>query len=46
MMIFLSIFKEEKKRTTIAGKLNVAPVEEKTVDDEPFIYATKQVFYL
>ncbi|XP_057776534.1 pre-mRNA-processing protein 40A isoform X2 [Salvia miltiorrhiza] len=33
---------EEKKETAVAGKMNVAPVEEKTVDDEPVIYATKQ----
>ncbi|KAH6785058.1 hypothetical protein C2S51_037513 [Perilla frutescens var. frutescens] len=33
---------EEKKGTAIAGQMNVAPVEEKTVDDEPVVYATKQ----
>lgn len=46
MTVFLSILKEEKKGTTIAGKPNVASVEEKTADDEPFIYATKQVLSL
>ncbi|KAG6409219.1 hypothetical protein SASPL_132253 [Salvia splendens] len=34
---------EEKKReTAVAGKMNAAPVEEKTTEDEPFLYATKQ----
>ncbi|KAG6425118.1 hypothetical protein SASPL_115542 [Salvia splendens] len=33
---------EEKKEIAVAAKTNVAPVEEKTVDDEPVIYATKQ----
>ncbi|KAL9143895.1 hypothetical protein ABFS82_14G264000 [Erythranthe guttata] len=33
---------EEKKGTTVDGKLNVTPVEEKPMDDEPMVYATKQ----
>ncbi|KAL1564714.1 pre-mRNA-processing protein 40A-like [Salvia divinorum] len=33
---------EEKKEIAVAAKINVAPVEEKTMDDEPIIYATKQ----
>ncbi|KAL1534229.1 pre-mRNA-processing protein 40A-like [Salvia divinorum] len=33
---------EEKRETAVAGKTNAAPVEEKTADDEPFLYATKQ----
>ncbi|GFP87572.1 pre-mRNA-processing protein 40a [Phtheirospermum japonicum] len=33
---------DEKKGIAVAGKLNVKPVEEKSVDDEPYIYATKQ----
>ncbi|KAL7085342.1 hypothetical protein ACP275_14G276800 [Erythranthe tilingii] len=33
---------EEKKGTTVDGKINVMPVEEKPMDDEPMVYATKQ----
>ncbi|KAI3460132.1 hypothetical protein Pfo_016795 [Paulownia fortunei] len=33
---------EEKKGTAVAGKMNATPVEEKTMDDEPIVYATKQ----
>lgn len=28
----------------VAGKVNVTPVEEKSVDDEPLVYANKQVY--
>lgn len=27
----------------VAGKINVTPLEEKTLDDEPLVYATKLV---
>lgn len=27
----------------VAGKVNVVPAEEKTTEEEPFLYATKQV---
>jgi len=27
----------------VAGKINVVPAEEKSADEEPFLYATKQV---
>lgn len=33
----------------VAGKINVTPVEEKTQDDEPLVFANKQVvimFYI
>ncbi|XP_042492761.1 pre-mRNA-processing protein 40A-like isoform X2 [Macadamia integrifolia] len=33
---------EAKKGMAGAGKINITPMEEKTVDDEPFVYATKQ----
>ncbi|KAF6136896.1 hypothetical protein GIB67_018935 [Kingdonia uniflora] len=33
---------EAKKGMAVAGKVNVIPLEEKAVDDEPFVYATKQ----
>ncbi|KAK6130757.1 hypothetical protein DH2020_035497 [Rehmannia glutinosa] len=33
---------DEKNGMAVAGKLNVTPVEEKTMDDEPVVYATKQ----
>ncbi|XP_043719031.1 pre-mRNA-processing protein 40A-like isoform X1 [Telopea speciosissima] len=33
---------EAKKGMAGAGKINVTPMEEKTVDDEPLVYATKQ----
>ncbi|KAL3619545.1 hypothetical protein CASFOL_036606 [Castilleja foliolosa] len=33
---------DEKKGIAVAGKLNVTPVEEKSMDDGSFIYATKQ----
>ncbi|KAK4434333.1 Pre-processing protein 40A [Sesamum alatum] len=33
---------EAKRGMAVAGKINVTPVEEKTTDDEPIIYATKQ----
>lgn len=36
-------FKEEKKGVAVDEKMNVMPVEEKTLDDEPIVYATKQV---
>ena len=29
-----------------AGKINSMPVEDKTVEDEPFLYANKQVMSL
>ncbi|KAF8377672.1 hypothetical protein HHK36_031056 [Tetracentron sinense] len=32
---------EAKKGMAFAGKINTTPLEEKTVDDEPFVYATK-----
>ncbi|KAL0366295.1 UNVERIFIED_CONTAM: Pre-processing protein 40A [Sesamum radiatum] len=34
--------KEAKRGMAVAGKINVTPVEEKTTDYEPIIYATKQ----
>lgn len=33
---------EAKKGMAVAGKVNVTPVEEKPVDDEPFVFANKQ----
>ncbi|KAL3634100.1 hypothetical protein CASFOL_021154 [Castilleja foliolosa] len=39
---FVQNTEDEKKRIAAAGKLNVTPVEEKSTDDNPFIYATKQ----
>ncbi|GAV56638.1 WW domain-containing protein/FF domain-containing protein [Cephalotus follicularis] len=33
---------EAKKGMAVAGKINVTPSEEKTVDDEPLVYANKQ----
>ncbi|KAJ4965047.1 hypothetical protein NE237_016896 [Protea cynaroides] len=33
---------EAKKGMAVAGKINVTPLEEKTVDDEPLVYANKQ----
>ncbi|XP_043713830.1 pre-mRNA-processing protein 40A-like isoform X2 [Telopea speciosissima] len=33
---------EAKKGMAVAGKINVAPLEEKTVDDETLVYANKQ----
>ncbi|XP_076959980.1 pre-mRNA-processing protein 40A-like isoform X1 [Bidens hawaiensis] len=33
---------EAKKGMAVAGKVNTTPVEEKTVDDEQFLYASKQ----
>lgn len=33
---------EAKKGMAVAGKVNVTPLEEKTVEDEPFLYANKQ----
>ncbi|KAL0368921.1 UNVERIFIED_CONTAM: Pre-processing protein 40A [Sesamum calycinum] len=33
---------EAKRGIAVAGKINVIQVEEKTTDDEPIIYATKQ----
>ncbi|XP_057973871.1 pre-mRNA-processing protein 40A isoform X2 [Malania oleifera] len=32
---------EAKKGMAVAGKINVTPLEEKTVDDEPLVYASK-----
>ncbi|XP_039043048.1 pre-mRNA-processing protein 40A-like isoform X1 [Hibiscus syriacus] len=32
---------EARKGMTTAGKVNVTPVEEKVLDDEPFVYANK-----
>ncbi|RVX22424.1 Pre-mRNA-processing protein 40A [Vitis vinifera] len=32
---------EAKKGVAVAGKINVTPLEEKTLDDEPLVYATK-----
>lgn len=34
---------EAKKGVAVAGKINVTPLEEKTLDDEPLVYATKLV---
>lgn len=33
---------EAKKGMAVAGKINVTPVEEKTPDEEPLVYANKQ----
>ncbi|KAK9946359.1 hypothetical protein M0R45_011827 [Rubus argutus] len=33
---------EAKKGMAVAGKVNVTPAEEKTLDDEPLVYASKQ----
>ncbi|MCE0482049.1 hypothetical protein HAX54_040383 [Datura stramonium] len=33
---------EAKKGMAVAGKINVVPSEEKSADEEPFLYATKQ----
>nr|XP_009765765.1 PREDICTED: pre-mRNA-processing protein 40A isoform X2 [Nicotiana sylvestris] len=33
---------EAKKGMAVAGKVNVVPAEEKTTEEEPFLYATKQ----
>ncbi|XP_042506427.1 pre-mRNA-processing protein 40A-like isoform X2 [Macadamia integrifolia] len=33
---------EAKKGMAVAGKTNVTPLEEKTVDEEPLVYANKQ----
>lgn len=33
---------EAKKGMAVAGKINVVPTEEKSADEEPFLYATKQ----
>ncbi|KAJ4953294.1 hypothetical protein NE237_030126 [Protea cynaroides] len=33
---------EAKKGMAGAGKINVTPMEEKTIDDEPLVYASKQ----
>ncbi|KAK6116019.1 hypothetical protein DH2020_008288 [Rehmannia glutinosa] len=42
MEIPSSQVEDEKNGMAVAGKLNVTPVEEKTMDDEPVVYATKQ----
>ena len=34
---------EAKKGMAVAGKVNVTPLEERTVDDEPLVYPSKQV---
>lgn len=36
---------EAKKGMATAGKVNVTPVEEKVPDDEPLVYANKQVAF-
>ncbi|KAF9621522.1 hypothetical protein IFM89_022540, partial [Coptis chinensis] len=33
---------EAKKGMAVAGKINITPLEEKSVDDEPLVYASKQ----
>ncbi|KAF3640417.1 Pre-mRNA-processing protein 40A [Capsicum annuum] len=33
---------EAKKVMAVSGKINVVPAEEKSADEEPFLYATKQ----
>ncbi|KAM7520910.1 hypothetical protein LguiB_019872 [Lonicera macranthoides] len=33
---------EAKKGMVVSGKINVTPLEEKTVDEEPLVYASKQ----
>lgn len=38
-----SFWQEAKKRMAVAGKVNVTPAEEKALDDEPLVYASKQV---
>lgn len=38
-----SFWQEAKKGMAVAGKVNVTPAEEKTLDDEPLVYASKQV---
>lgn len=37
---------EAKKGMTAAGKTNVTPLEEKVVDEEPLVFANKQVLIL
>lgn len=37
------MWQEAKKGMAVAGKVNTTPVEEKAVDDEQFLYASKQV---
>lgn len=37
---------EAKKEMAIARKVNMVPVEEKAPDDEPLVYANKQVIVL
>ena len=38
-----SFWQEAKKGMAVAGKVNVTPSEEKAIDDEPLVYASKQV---
>ncbi|KAG8390973.1 hypothetical protein BUALT_Bualt01G0139400 [Buddleja alternifolia] len=38
----LQDIEEAKKGMAVAGKINITPLEEKTVDEEQFIYPTKQ----
>lgn len=45
-LIFFSVgsfWQEAKKGMAVAGKVNATPAEEKTLDDEPLVYASKQV---
>lgn len=42
----ISLWQEAKRGMAVAGKVNVTPSEEKTVDEEPLVYASKQVCIL
>ncbi|XP_062019148.1 pre-mRNA-processing protein 40A isoform X3 [Rosa rugosa] len=39
---FTQDIEEAKKGMAVAGKVNVTPLEEKAIDDEPLVYASKQ----
>ncbi|KAM5565917.1 pre-mRNA-processing protein 40A [Rosa sericea] len=39
---FIQDIEEAKKGMAVAGKVNVTPSEEKAIDDEPLVYASKQ----
>ncbi|XP_024162945.1 pre-mRNA-processing protein 40A isoform X3 [Rosa chinensis] len=39
---FTQDIEEAKKGMAVAGKVNVTPSEEKAIDDEPLVYASKQ----
>ena len=42
-MINFLYFQDAKKGMAVAGKINVTPLEEKLVDEEPLVYASKLV---